>query len=361
MTKRRSRGEGTIYFSDQTNTWVAQITLPSGKRKTKSAKTQNEVRSWLLKQRKTLSDGLLFEDESITLENFLTRFMNDVVKHTLRPTTIESYKYLIEHLILPELGSMRLVKIRPDHIQNLYSKKLEEGLSKRTVQYAHAVLRRALNQAVKWGLLNKNPASLVDAPRPTKKTPETMSIDQAKQFLAALKDHRWYPIYLLAITTGMREGELLGLHWEDVDLKNSQIHVQHQVQFLPGQGLVVSGPKTKRSKRTIALSPLATQVLEEMKGVSGLVFITSNGTPISPRNLQRHFHQALEKVGLPNIRFHDLRHTAATLLLTQNVHPKIVQEMLGHSSISLTLDTYSHIIPAMQKEAAKKMEEMFNA
>ncbi len=361
MAKKRSGGEGTIYFSEQTNAWVAQISLPNGKRKTKTAKNQKEVRTWLLQQRKALEEGLMIKDEAITLDKFMSRFLDDVVKHTLRPKTIESYTILIKKHILPELGSLRLIKLRPDHLQNLYSKKLEQGLSKRTVQYIHAIFRRALNQAVKWGLLNRNPANFVDAPRPTKKTPQTFSIDQAKQFLEAVKDYRWYPIYLLAITTGMREGELLGLHWEDVDLKNGQIHVQHQVQFISGQGLIITEPKTDGSRRTIDLSQTAIQVLEELGGGSGLVFKTSNDTPISPRNLQRHFHQTLDKVGLPNIRFHDLRHTAATLLLTQNVHPKIVQEMLGHSSISLTLDTYSHIIPTLQKQAAEKMEALLNA
>lgn len=361
MGKRRSRGEGTIYYSESHQVWVAQISLPNGKRKTKTSKTQKEVRKWLFEQRKALNENLMVEDDAITLEEHLTTFLEDVVKHTLRPKTIESYAYLINSHILPELGHIRLVQLRPDHLQALYSKKLEEGLSKRTVQYIHAVLRRALNQAVKWGLLARNLTDLVDSPKPQKKAPVTLNARQVRQLLDAVKEHRWYPIYLLAVTTGMREGELLGLHWEDVDLDKGLVHVRHQAQFLPGKGVVISDPKTKKSRRTIALAPFVIDVLEELGGEEGLVFRTSNDTSISPRNLLRHFHQVLKDANLPKIRFHDLRHTAASLMLKQNVHPKVVQEMLGHSSITLTLDTYSHVIPSLQKEAAEKMEEILNA
>lgn len=167
---------------------------------------------------------------------------------------------------------------------------------------------------------------------------------------------------MLAITTGIRQGEILGLHWEDVDLDKGDLAVRHTIQLL--QGRIIEGePKSAASRRTIALSDYTVAVLmqhkEKISKDEGLLFTTSSGRAVSPRNLLRHFHQVLDRTGLPKIRFHDLRHTAATLLLKENVHPKIVQEMLGHSTIALTLDTYSHILPDIQQEAADKMDKIF--
>jgi integrase len=363
VAKRRAKGEGTIYYSETQELWVAQITLPNGRRKSKYSKTQKVVRDWLLEKRKSLKDGLLVESENITVEQFFDRFMNDVAAHTLRTRTIESYTYLINKHIKPEIGPIKLAKLCPDHLQNLYSQKLDEGLSERTVHYIHAVIRRILNQAVKWGLIVRSVTDLVEPPKPKKRIPKTLSEGQAKKFLETVKDHRWYPLYVLAITTGMRQGELLGLHWEDVDLERSVLHVRHALQVVVGQGLELTQPKTEKAKRTVALSDFAVEVIheyeKEVETPQGLMFATSSGKPVSPRNVLRHFHETLEKAGLPRMRFHDLRHTAASLLLKEQVHPKVVQEMLGHSTITLTLDTYSHVIPDIQQEAAEKMDSIF--
>ena len=213
---------------------------------------------------------------------------------------------------------LTLTQLRPEHLQNLYTKKLDDGLSKRTVQHMHAVIRRSLNQALKWDLIVRNPARVVSAPTPDKKPPKTFSSEQAKQFLESVEEHRWYPIYVLAITTGMRQGEILGLHWEDVDLEKGNLDVRHTIQLL--QGRIIEGePKSAGSRRTIALPEYTVAVLMLHKKKTGkdegLLFTTSYGRLVSPRNLLRHFHLALERAGLPRIRFHDLRHTAATLHL----------------------------------------------
>ena len=359
MAKRRSKGEGTIFFSESQNLWVAEITLPSGKRKRKYGKTQGEVKNWLLKQRETVSKGLSVKDDRVTVADYFKRYLDDVVTHTLKPKTISSYKYIIESHVIPEIGGLRLFQLRPDHLQSLYSRKLESGLSKRTVQYIHAVVRSGLNHAVKWGLIYRNPTDAVTAPRPEKKPPEVLTEDQAKKFLETVGNHRWYPIYVLAITTGMREGEILGLHWEDIDLKNEVISVVHTVNYIDGRS-VLSQPKTKKSQRPVALAKLTIEVLKEIKDKdSGLVFTTSSGKPISHRNLLRHYHASLEKASIKRMRFHDLRHTFATFLFRKKVHPKVVQSMLGHSTIAITIDTYSHIIPDIQEEAAKKIDEIF--
>jgi integrase len=261
MAHKRSKGEGTIFFSEAQNLWVAEITLPSGKRKRKYEKTQRATKDWLLKQRSDLSKGLTVKDDRITVSDYFTRFLEDVVVHTLKPKTVSSYKYLIEHHIVPEIGSLRLIELRPDHLQSLYSRKLESGLSKRTVQYIHAVIRRALNQAVMWDLIYRNPTDAVTPPRAEKKPPEVLTEDQAKLFLETVENHRWYPIYVLAITTGMREGEILGLHWEDIDYANKEIHVIHKVNYIDGKS-VGGRPKTKKSQRSISLPQLAVEVLE---------------------------------------------------------------------------------------------------
>jgi integrase len=362
MPRRRSGGEGSIFFWSEKELWVAQITLPNGKRKKKSSRRQSVVREWLVEQRKALRDNLLAPDQRLTVAAYLDRFIADVATPTLRPSTLHSYTYLIRDHVKPDIGHLKLTGLRPDHLQALYARKLEQGLSKRTVGYIHSIIRRALNQAVSWGLIFRNPTDSVTPPRPAISPPETLSPEQAKLFLASIEGHRWYPLYVLALMTGMRKGELLGLQWEDVDLQRGTVSVTHTVQAIGGR-TVFGEPKTARGRRTIALPRVAVSVLEEYRqatgNMEGLVFRTSTGRPISQRNLTRHFHASLAAAGLPRMRFHDLRHTAASLLLRENVHPKIVQEMLGHATIHLTLDTYSHLIPDIQAEAAGKMDELF--
>jgi integrase len=357
MVRRRSRGEGTIYQRPG-GLWVAQFTLPNGKKRTKYSKSQKTVREWLKTQLNALKQGLLVEEEKITLSQFIDRYYTDVASHSLRPKTLESYEYLIRMHIKPDIGNIRLTALTPAHLQNLYSLKLNQGLSRRTVQYVHSILHRSLNQALKWGLVSRNVADLAEAPTVKRRAPQTLNQDEVRQFLSVVKDDRHYPLYVLSFS-GMREGELLGLHWEDVDFFSNTIHIKHAVQQLRGKGLVLTEPKSEKSRRSLAVPAFAMDALWEYREktgrISGLVFQTSNGTPISPRNLVRHFKKMLNKAGLPNIRFHDLRHTAATLLLSQGVHPKVVQEMLGHSQINLTLDTYSHVLPDIQQEAAEKM------
>jgi integrase len=362
MAKRRTKGEGSLFYSDPEECWVAEISLPDGKRQRKRSKKQQIVKDWLLEQRKAVQENRVLPSQQINFSDFLDRFLSDVASHTLQPKTLSNYEYLIEKHIRPDLGKFKLAQIRPDHLQSLYSKKLDSGLSAKTVKHIHALIRRVLNQALKWDLIYRNPAVAVTSPMVTKHPLETLTEEQAKRLLEVAQDHRWYPIYVLALTTGMRQGELLGLRWEDVNFENKTISVCQTVQSIHGR-VRIGQPKTASSRRTIALSSFGLSVLKDYKRETnreGLIFTTSKGTPISPRNLLRHFYKVREKAQLPDIRFHDLRHTAATFLLKENVHPKIVQEMLGHSSIILTLDTYSHIIPDIQKEAANKMDSIFH-
>jgi len=212
------------------------------------------------------------------------------------------------------------------------------------------------------GLVNRNVAELVKAPTRTSSTPQTLSLEQVKRFLDESREDRYFALFALAVTTGMRVGELLGLMWEDIDFFSGTIHVHRSLTYLQGKGLIFTEPKSEKSKRSIAVPGLVLDALWDLKektGVqSGLVFRTSKNAPIYAGNINSHLKKLLKKIGLPLIRFHDLRHTAATLLLSGGVHPKVVQEMLGHSQIKHTLDTYSHVMPDIQRSAAEKMDDM---
>lgn len=365
MAKRRSRGEGSIYYRETKGLWVAKLTLPDGRNKLKYAKQQKTVRDWLVSQQNQLRQGLLTKNDAITISEYLTNYMETVGKHTLRPKTIETNSSIIRIHIIPAIGKIKLAQLRPDHLQSLYSQKLDAGLSRRTVHYIHSIIHKALRQAVRWGIVARNVSDLVDAPSPKRRPPSVYTAEQVQTFLSSVKDDRFYLIYVLAIYGGFREGELLGLHAEDVQLEAGVITVKRAAQYLLGKGVVITEPKTAKSRRSVKLPTTALKVLEEyLKQLNinqGLIFTTASGNPISPRFLVKKFKQAITKAGLPDIRFHDLRHTSATLLLSANVHPKVVQERLGHSSITLTMDTYSHVIPGMQDEAAEKLDLILNA
>ena len=354
--KRRTSGEGSIFYSQTENCWVAEITLPNGKRRRKRSKKQYVVREWLQTSLMRLKEGKLLLDERATVSQLFDRFLNDIVDKNLKPKTADSYRYLAENHILPTLGKIRLKDLKPTHIQALYSKKLEEGLSKRTVHYIHAVLRRALNEAIKWELLTSNPTSKVTPPVPSKKAPQTLSVEQIRKLLEVVRGHPYYPIYLIAIGCGLREGEILGLETKDIDLENSQIAIRQTVVSIRGK-TSINEPKTPTAMRTVRIPSYVVEVLKNMPlPQDGLIFKTSNSNPISPRNLLRHFHESLVKAGLPRVSFHSLRHSYASIQLISGTHPKVVQEALGHSSIELTLNTYSHLIPNLQKEAADKLD-----
>jgi integrase len=272
---------------------------------------------------------------------------------------------------------VKLGDLSPAHLRGLYAAKLGSGLSGRTVGYIHVTLYSALKAAVLDGLIPRNPASAVKPPRMDKQEMTPLSPAQARALLDAAReaDDRWSALYVLAVTTGLRQGELLGLMWEDVDLEGATLRVRHTLQppgFPKGAPARLTPPKTRRSLRSVRLPHSVVQALfrhQELQDAEraesngswrdyGLVFPNTIGGYADYTNLvPRHFKPLLKKACLPNIRFHDLRHTCATLLLTKGVHPKIVSEMLGHSSVSITLDVYSHVIPGLGEAAALAMEE----
>ena len=353
MARRRSKGEGSIYLRPD-GLWVAQVTLADGKRKKKYSKVQKDVREWLQTQRNQLRDGVWVKDDTLTVANFFDRFLNDTLKLKLKANTFESYSDIVRLHIKPTIGNIKLVELRPYHLQELYKKKVDSGLSKRTVQYIHAVIHRGLEQAFKWGIVSRNVSDLAVAPHPQRKEMRVLTPQECRLFLDTVKNDRLYPFYAVAIGCGLRLGEILALNWEDINFENGTVSIKRAMQKVKNKN-VLGEPKSEKARRSVSIPSFVLESLKNKKG-TGLMFATRNGTSFSHRNIERHFKKSLVKSGLPEIRFHDLRHTFASIMLSQNVHPKTVQEALGHSSIVLTLDTYSHIMPGMQKEAASKLD-----
>jgi integrase len=363
MAKRRSNSEGTIY-KRKNGRWCAQVSV-NGRRLTKYGKTQGECRDWLRKTLAQADSGIAVEAAQ-TLGEFLPMWL-EAVKPSIRARTYTCYEINIRHHITPELGHIKLSNLRPDHIQRYYAAKLDAGAGTSTVRMSHAVLHRALAHGVKWGLLVRNVCDLVDKPKANTPEMSVWDADQVKEFLRAIQGHRWEALFYLAVTTGMRQGELLGLLWTDVDWDAGKLQVQRQAH----RGKLTE-LKTSSSRRLVALGEMALQKLRERREHQArerewgswtdhnLIFTSRTGRTISSGVLRRFFNELIDRTGLPVIRFHDLRHTAATLMLQQGIHPKVVQERLGHSSITMTLDTYSHVLPSLQEDVADRMDQILS-
>jgi integrase len=289
----------------------------------------------------------------------------------VRDTTFERYEQVVRLHIRPALGKLKLKNLSPVHVRGLYREKLDAGFSPRTVQYVHVTLHKALKQAIMEGLIPRNATEAVKPPQVRREEMQPLSPEQVRVLLEAARGERLEALYVLAVTTGLRQGELLGLKWEDVDLEAGTLQVRRSLATTK-DGPQLTAPKTRGSRRTVRLTQSAVKALKShlkqqlgeidraasLWRENGLVFASETGDPLDRRYVTTHrFKPLLKRAGLPQIRFHDLRHTCATLLLGRNVNPKVVSEMLGHASIAITLDTYSHVLPNMQSEAAKAMED----
>jgi integrase len=264
-----------------------------------------------------------------------------------------------------------LAKLTPQHVHSLVTKKVREGrLSPRTIQYMHSVLRAALNQAVRWRMVHYNAAAMVSTPRVTHREVPALTPADARLLLDAARGDRLEALYSVALALGLRQGEALGLKWADVNLETGVLRVRRASQRVPHQGTQLVEPKTERSRRTLVMPPIVINALCAHRGRQAverlaagqrwvdldLVFPSERGTLADGPNVTHRFHKLLKRAELPPMRFHDLRHACASLLLVQGVHPRVVMETLGHSQISLTMNTYSHVLPALQREAADRME-----
>jgi integrase len=373
MVKRRANGEGGV-TRRKDGSWMARYTVqtPSGrKRKVIYAEGYEEARKKLAEAIADRDRGLVHDSGGLTVGEYLGRWLEDSVRGSVRPYTHQTYESLVRLHMNPALGATKLKDLAPAQVQSLYRRKLDEGLAPKTVKYLHTTLHRALKQAVRWGLVPRNAAAAVDPPRASPPEIKPLSPAEARQLLAAAGGDRLEALYLLAVSTGMRQGEILGLGWEDADLDEGVVRVRRTLTLARG-GPRLAEPKTRGSRRQVRLTAGAVEALgrhRERQGAEraaagdswndrGLVFTTTIGTPIRRAKLHREsWKPLLRRAGVRDVRFHDLRHTCATLLLTKGVHPKIVSEMLGHSSIAITLDIYSHVIPGLGGVAASAMEE----
>jgi integrase len=369
---KRGNGEGSI-TRRKGGGWSAQYvvyTSEGRKRRTLYGKTRAEVAAKLSKALADREGGLVFDAGNLTVGEYLDRWLKDSVRGTVRISTFERHEQIIRAHLMPSFGRMKLKALTPAHVRSLHREKLDAGLAPATVRKIHSTLHKALSQAVADGLIPRNAAD-VKAPRPAPEEMRPLSEAEARTFLDAARGDRFEPLYVLAITTGLRRGELLGLRWDDADLSEARGTLRVGRALVREGGRYILGEtKTKRGRRRVNLTPRTVTALKahrkrqleervRLAGLyedHGLIFASENGTPLNPENLvKRSFKPLLKRAGLPEIRFHDLRHTCATLLLSRSVHPKMVQELLGHATIAMTLDTYSHYLPSMGDQASGAM------
>ena len=350
----------------------------TGKRKQKwfsGYRTKREAEKAMAEKLATVIKGTYIEPKRMSFSELLNEWLEHHVKHNTSPRTYETYRYLASVHIAPRIGNIQIVELAPYHLQRMYSNLLDseqkngKKLSSTTVHHIHRICYSALKWGVQMRMLQENVAESVKTPKRNKQEMKTWTKDEVATFLNVAKEDRLYPLFYVAIGTGLRRGELLGLKWEDVDFENGVLSIRRTVQRTTEGLIVKEQTKTDSSRRTVNISPATVEVLrthkkrqtQELLRIgrrTSFVFANSVGNVLEPRKVNEVFERLTKKAGLPRIRFHDLRHTHATLLLQQGIHPKIVSERLGHSNVSMTLDLYSHVIPSMQREAAETFDRI---
>lgn len=370
---KRANGEGSIYQCKR-GQWVVAISLGAGKRKYFYCRSQSEAVFVLQHAQQGRLLGTLASTHNETVETFLLNWLKYEIQPKVRERTYQTYQQTVTRDLLPSLGKITLQKLTSWHIQELYQQKHQQQVAPSTIYKIHRTLHHALNDAVKLGHVLRNVGQFVELPPMAKRERviQALTFEQARKLLATAQDDPLEALYVLALTTGMRQGELLALKWSDLDLTYGKLQVQRTLIRVSGGQAIVAEPKTATSRRCIHLTQRAIEVIIRhqqkqhlllKKGTTSKrrpewVFCDTQGVPLRAANMVRQsFQPLLAKAGLPHMRFHDLRHSTATLLLTLGVHPKIVQELLGHSQIFVTLDIYSHILPTLQKEAMQQFND----
>lgn len=371
--RKRSKGSWTLWIDlgrdPETGKRKQQtMTVPGTKKD-----AERELRATLTR----LEEGAYVKPAKLTVGEYLNQWLESYVATNTAPRTMEGYQLIVQRHLIPNLGAIPLTQLQPSHLQIYYAKALtggradgNGGLSARTVLHIHRVLSEALTHAVKWQILIRNVALAVDPPRPKRFEMTTLDEDQVMALLQAAGS-QYHKLFTVAVYTGMRRSELLGLRWKDVDVDLAQLSVTKTLHRTADGGFVFTEPKSAKGRRTIALSPSICILLRKLREYQiaeklllglkfkddDLVFSKPDGAPYDPSGVTHTFKRIVKRLGLPDARLHDLRHTHASLMLKQGIHPKIVSERLGHSNIGITLDTYSHVMPGLQEAAALRFEE----
>ncbi|WP_019911539.1 tyrosine-type recombinase/integrase [Paenibacillus sp. HW567] len=368
--------EGSVKKDEKTNKWfyVADVgKKPNGDRnqkKKRGFKTKKEAEKALNELLNQVHSGSYVEPSKMLYKDYLKQWLED--KQTkVRASTMLTYSWLVEDHIIPALGHVELAKLNPMLIQQTYTTLMKEGkLGSENIQKTHTLVNDSLNRAERWGLISKNPAALVERPRAEKKEIQIWDIKELNAFLWSARVSRYHIAFFIAAWTGMRQSEILGLRWKDIDFDNKTLRVVQTLRHNSTE--LVSTTKTKASNRNIALSDQTIEALQkhrrrqikerlhagEVYNNHDLVVCTAVGTPLNSRNLNRTFYDLIKKTKIRRISFHSLRHTHASLMLASGENVKIVSERLGHANIRITLDTYSHLLPNMQRDAAQNFDKL---
>jgi integrase len=369
-------GSFTRHAGDRT--WVERTTQP----------TEEAINEWLRDQAKQEALGKAPLDDKQSVEQFLTSWLNNTMARKLRPTTFATYQSHIENHLIPLLGSRRIGKLAPQHIEAMLNKLATSGnartgepLTPATIRYIQSILTTALNQAVRWKVIAENPALLVDRTRIPRRNVQVLTPDEARVLLAAVQGTRLEALVTVAMSLGLRRGEALGLRWQDVDLDRGILQVEQSIQRIDGK-LRVQGVKNETSVRVVNLPAVTVAALRRHRArqenerlgagpanwvESGLVFTAAHarghpgGGPMDPRNFKRALDRVILQAGLPHTTPHRLRHLAASLLLAQGVQPKMISEILGHADIRTTMNLYSHLYAPERLAAASKMDAILGA
>jgi integrase len=369
----RRRGKGT---------WELTIELApdpvTGERQRRFANirgTRRDAERELAARIHAIETGTYVDAARESVGEYLRRWLRDYARPSVAPRTYERYAEIVNRHLIPQLGGLALARLQPAHIVAAERGWEEAGLSASTVLKFHRLLREALHHAVRWRLLAINPADAVTPPRVDRREMSVLSPSQAAALLAQARGTQFDAVLTTALYSGLRLGELRGLRWRDIDLDVGRLSVQQTLQKVPGGGVVARQPKTHRSRRSVSLPSVVVDVLREHRrgqvearllagdawANGDLVFTDALGRPLSETRLRWAFWRLLREAGLPRIRLHDLRHTMATLMLAAGEHPKVVSERLGHSTVSITLDTYSHVLPGLQAAAAERLAATLGA
>lgn len=360
MTKRRVKGEGSVYRRKDGRV-VGEWTDANGRKRyiTSTTMSKAAMKAAIRKKLEDRDNGIAYDSENLTVGDYLDRWL-EAVNGSVRERTWQRNEEVVRLHLKPTIGHHKLEKLNAMQIQTMYRQKLTSGLSARTVEIIHTTLHKAMKQAVRWLMVPRNVVETVTPPRPATPEIKPLSQEQMRTLLEAAKDERLYALWVLACTTGMRNGEMLALQWQDIDFEAGTLRVRRTV--FNGK---INAPKTRAGNRTIRLSKLAIEALKQHRlnaakqRISEWVFSTRKGTTISVHNVHnRNWKPLLKRAGLPSTtRMHDLRHSCITLLASRGVPIKVLSEMAGHSDISITISVYQSVLPHMQDAAADDIDE----